>query len=414
MESNLTQMAWSKANTEDEINVFDWILALLRRKRMIILSTLAISVMCFVAFSFVVSPIFVGTAKILPPQSTSSSTAQMLSQLSGAAGGAITAIMGGNTSSDLYVGLLQCRTILDAIIQQFGLLEQYKADRFLGSLLTYTIDDTRSQLVDNLSVTTDSTSGIITVTVEDKDPKKAAEMANGFISELKKLMRRLAVTDSGRARLFFEQEIEKTHEALSKAEENLAQFQTASGAIELDVQASAMLSGISALAAQVAAKEMQLQVMRSFSTDYNPDFKRAQEELSALRTQLKKAESKEGKQYSSSFLPTTDIPSLGTEYLRRMREFKFQETLYELLVKQYEVARLDEARDSALIQQVDDAIPPVNKTKPQPILFTILLGGVSFFFSVALAFVLQGIEKSRLNPSHSGKWSELIRNVKSI
>lgn len=414
MESNLTQIEWNATKTTDEINIFDWVLILFRRKRMIFLVPLAVCVMCFVIFSFVVSPIYLGTAKILPPQSTSSTTAQLLGQLSGAAGGAISAIMGGNTSSDLYVGLLQSRTILDAIINEFGLIQQYKEDRLLGSLRSYTIDDARTQLVDNISVATDTTSGIITVSIEDKDPKKASDMANGFIVELKKLIQRLAVTDASRRRLFFEEELKKSHIALARAEEDLAHFQSSSGAIEIDEQAKAMLSGVAALAAQVASKEIQLQVMKSFTTAFNPDYKRAQEELEALRTQLKKVESKEGRQYSSSFIATTDIPSLGTEYLRRMREFKYQETLYELLVKQFEVARLDEARDSALIQQVDDAIPPVNRAKPQPILITILLGGVTFFFVVALAFVFQAIEKSRLNRDHAEDWNELINSVKSF
>ena len=387
------------SHIEDEINLLDYLIVLLKRKKLIISITLGAAVITAI-ISFIMTPIYRAETRILPPQTGSSSTAlSMLTQMAGVPDIASTAL-GLKTPGDLYVGMVKSRTIADRIIDRFNLIKLYDTEYR---------EDARKQLIEDiLQAETDKDSGIISIGVEDKDPKRAADMANAFVEELKNLTKGLAVTEASQRRLFFEEQLKDTKMALVKAEEEMQGFQEKTGALQVDAQTKAVIEGIAMLRAQIAAKEVQLKVMRTYATAQNPDFQRAEDELNGLKAELGKLEAKGGSGHDT-IIPTGRMPEVGTEYVRKLRDLKFYEDLYELLTKQYEAAKLDEARDAAVIQVIDKAIPPEKKAKPKRILMILIATFTGFFLSIFVAFFAEYKEKASTDPENKERFETLKR-----
>jgi tyrosine-protein kinase Etk/Wzc len=398
------QMELNESKVEEQaINLLDLLIVFLKRKRLIIGGTSALAVITAIV-CLVLSPIYEATAKIMPPQQSSTSmAAQVLGQL----GGAASMLLGGSTpqaSGYLYVGLMQSQAILDPIVARFDLLKLYNVE---------TTQLARKVLLDDkFKAEVDSGSGIISVSIQDLSPERAANMVNTFTVELKKLLENLAVTESGKRRVFFEGQLKKSYENLSQAEESLKVFQQASGVLKIDDQAVAILQGIAALKAQLAAKEVQLKVMKTYATANNPDLKKVDEELTALKEELGKLEEKQEGHAPDVIIPTSQIPTLGLEYIRKMRDFKYQETLYELLVKQYEAARLDEAREAAIVQLIHQATPPENRLKPKVPLMVILATVIGIFLFSFTAFLMEFIEKASGDPENEERFKNLKKFLK--
>jgi len=247
--------------------------------------------------------------------------------------------------------------------------------------------------------------------VQDKDPKRAADMANAFVEELKNLNKGLAITEASQRRLYYEEQLKDTKDALIKAENEMKAFQEKTGALRIDEQAKAIIGGIADLKAKVAAKEVELKVLRSFATPQNPDYQRVEEELKALRNELKKLEANE-KGGHDPIMPTGRIPSVGLEYFRKLREVKFNETLYELLLKQYELAKLDEARDAVLIQVIDKATPPDKRFKPKRTSMVIIATFSALFISIFLCFILEFYENIQKDDENRERMEKLKRYLK--
>jgi uncharacterized protein involved in exopolysaccharide biosynthesis len=372
---------------KDEISLLDYLATIVRRRRLILYCTAGFMITAL-GVSLIMPIKYEGQARILPPQQSVSLSSQLLAQ---AAGGlaSIAGLLGAGTGnpSDLYVGLIQSRTVEDRIIDRFDLVKSYPG--FLSRLLHWdTRDDVRRMLRKVYRADADPKSGLITITVEDKDPKRAADMANAFVEEVKGLSQGLALTEAAKSRLFFEEQMKATKAALTKAEEEVKAFGESTGALRIDEQAKAVIEGIAALMAQIAAKEVQIKVMRTYSTSHNPDLQREEESLNGMRVELAKMQAK-GLGGHDPLMPTGRMPSVGTGYLRRMRDLKFNEELFVLVAKQYELARLDEARESAVIQVVDKAIVPERKSKPNRALIIILGTCVGFVLSLFLAFAIE-------------------------
>lgn len=391
---------------EQEINLLDLLIALLRRKRLIICGTLAFVVLV-AAICFIVSPVYEATTKIMPPQSSGVGTA---SQLLGDLGGAASILLGigaPTTTSDLYVGLLQTDAIVEPIIKRFDLIKLYNASTMVAMK--------KIVASDILTAEADAKSGIISVTIADQDPQRAADMANAFVEELKNLLENLAVTSAAKARLFLEGQLKKAHEALTQSEEAMQGFQESSGALKIDDQAAAILQGISSLSAQIAAKEVQIQVMKSYATPNNPDLKKSEEELHALREQLGKLQAKQTVDgLADVMIPTGELPTIGIEYIRKLREFKYNETLYELIAKQYEAARLAEAKEAAVVQVIYKATPPDQKAKPLLTIFVLVAGIAGIFMSVAFALFLDIYEKASHDPVNKARIRVLNRSLAGL
>lgn len=385
-------------NEEIEINLLDYLIVLAKRKGLIVIITFGLMFIVAI-YSLVVSPVYKAETKILPPQQAGSSmAAQLLNQL-GPAGGVIGGVSAMKTPNELYVALLKSNTVLDRVIERFNIIKTEK-------LKTKT--DARKFLLDRMKTQDDKKSGIITIGIEDKNPRKSAEITNAFIEELKSLNKGLAVTEASQRRLFFQEQLEDIKKALVRSEEEIKGFQEKTGALKIDEQAKAMIESIARLRAEIAAKEVELKVMKTYSTGQNPDVKKLEEAIRGMRAEIGKLESKTGSGYDP-LMPTGRMPQVGTEYVRKLRDFKFNETLYELLFKQYEAAKLDEAKDAAIIQIIDKAEPPEKRIKPKRTQMIMIAGLVGFFFSLFAVFFMEYMDKSSRDPENSERVNTLKR-----
>lgn len=380
---------------EDEISLLDLAVVLAKHKEVVLgLPFAAAAVAALV--SLLMTPIYTASARILPPQQSQSATAALLGNL-GALTGIVPSSLGIRNPADLYVGMLQSRTVADQLISRFDLQKLYE---------TKTLDDTRRGLKDKTSVRA-GRDGIITIEVEDTDPKRAAEMANAYVEELDKLTQSLAVTEAAQRRLFFEKQLKQAKDNLAEAEVELKKTQEQTGLIKLDEQGRAIIEAVANLRAQVAAKEVQLTAMRSFATERNPDYIRVQQELAGLRAQLLRLEKTNTAGGGDIFVPTGKVPESGLEYIRKLREVKYHETLFELLAKQFEVAKADEAKDAGFVQVVDKAVPPDKKSKPKRALIVIFTAVVAAFLAVVWAFVREAGERARRDPDRAARLEAL-------
>jgi len=350
----------------DEFSLLDLALVLAENLRVLILVPLAAG-LAALGISYLIPPTYTATTRILPPaqqQSTSAALAAQLGSLAGLVGGSA----GLKNSADQYVALLKSRSVYDAIIQRFDLRKLYD-ERY--------IEDARKELEKQSRVSAGVKDGIISIEVDDRDPKRAADMANAFVEELRNLSKTLAITEAAQRRLFFEEQLTQAKDNLTKSELTLRGSAVSEATLRTVPQSA--LEALARLKAQITAQEIKLASMRTFMTDSNPEFRLAIQELVALRAELSKAEQSN----------TSKATGEGVEYIAKYRDFKYHETLFELMAKQYELARLDEAREGAVIQVVDAAQPPERKSKPKKALIAVLTTLAVFFATVLFVFVRQ-------------------------
>jgi tyrosine-protein kinase Etk/Wzc len=385
------------AGDDDEISLLDLAIVLAKHKKLIFGLPFVVAVIAAIV-SLLMTPIYTATTKILPPQQSQSTAAAMLGQLgalAGVAGGAL----GIKSPNDLYIGMLRSRTVADNLIARFDLRKLYE---------TKTADDTWKALDGNTRVTS-AKDGLITVEFEDKDPKRAAVIANGYVEELYKLTQTLAVTEASQRRLFFEKQLTLAKDNLAQAEVGLKQTQESTGLIKLDEQGKAIITAVATLRAQIAAKEVQLGAMHAFATDKNPDYIVTQQEIVGLRAQLQRLEKSNNVGQGDIFVPTGKVPEAGLEYLRKLRDVKYYETIFELLAKQYEIAKADEARDASIIQVLDKASEPERRSRPKRTQIVIISALAAGFLAVLLAFVAEALEKTRQDPGSRERIDRLRR-----
>jgi uncharacterized protein involved in exopolysaccharide biosynthesis len=235
---------------------------------------------------------------------------------------------------------------------------------------------------------------MIRVTIEDHDAKRAAELANGYVDEFKKLSASLAITEAARRRLFFEQQLQSAKEQLASAEEAMRKTEQSTGVLQIDSQARALIESTAVLRAQVVAKQVQIEGMRSFATEDNPDLVLAKQQLAALQSQFEHLAGSQQDTGSDIVMSKGRVTGAGLEYLRRFRDLKYHETVYELLTKELEIARLDEAREGEIVQIVDPAVVPDKKASPHRALIVIGVTILAFFIAVFWVFVRQGLHHS--------------------
>jgi tyrosine-protein kinase Etk/Wzc len=339
--------------------------------RTVLLAPILVSVAVF-GFTYFITPTYVATARILPPLQQPNLSAVLASQL-----GALAGIPGASalkTPADQYVGLLKSRTIFDAIVTQFDLKSLYRED---------TLDDARNELEKRTKIWAGLKDGLIVVEVEDANPQRAADMANTFVSELRRLTNSLAITEAGQRRLFFQEQLVMTKDHLIKAEVALRSSGVSEAALKTVPQSA--LEALARLKAQIASQEIKLAAMRTFMTRSNPELKIAVEELTALRGELAKAEQADPGKSTAR----------GSEYIAKYREYKYNEALFELMAKQYELARLDEAREGAVVQLVDAALPPEKKAKPRRGLIAGVAALLSLFLTILLLWVRSSVRAWR-------------------
>lgn len=342
---------------QDEISILDILQILANNLRLLIIGPIIAGAIVF-AISFLITPTFRAETKFLPPQQKQSAAASMFQSL-GALGGLTGAAVGLKNPGDQYVSLLKARSVADSLIKRFDLQDRYD-QKYL---------DTTRKILEKNSIITLGKDNIISIEVEDRDPKVSADIANAYVDELGRLLDRLALTEAQQRRVFFEKQLTDTKNKLSTAEQALAASGVSVAA--LNANPTTALEGPARLRAQATAQEVKIASMRSYLTDNAPEFKQALSELAALKIQLTKSEKEQA-----------NNPSIkaGGDYISKYREYKYQEALLDLFTRQFEIAKIDESREGAGIQVVDMAIPPERKSKPKKALLAIL--GATLFFAL--------------------------------
>ena len=234
---------------------------------------------------------------------------------------------------------------------------------------------------------------MIHIAVEDSDPARAARIANGYVEQFRSLSQILAITEASQRRLFFEQKLEQTKDKLANAEEALKRTEQKTGVIQLDSQARALIESAATLRAQIAEREVEIQGMQTYAKGENAQLVQAQRELDSLRSQLAKLGGSEDRNGSELIVPKGIVPEAGLEFARKSRDVKYYETIFDILARQFELAKLDEAKQGALIQVVDPAVPPDRRSFPKRGLIVIaatFLGWLLSVFFVLIPFGSDG------------------------
>ena len=354
--------AVQNSNNDDEISLLDLLQVIVENLRILILAPLGVGILAL-GISFFIPPSFTANTAFLPQQQASAAASMLLPL--GAIGGIACAAAEIKDLADQYVAFLQSRAVQDALIKRFDLQERYQQD----------FQESTRKTLAGMSKISAGKDGLITIAVEEEDPQIAADIANAYVDELSQLLSRLAVTEAQQRRVFFEKQLQQTKAKLVAAQQTLA----ASGVSvpALNISPDVALEGPARLRAEVTAQEVKLASMRSYLTENAPAFKQAMSALTALKKQLSLAEK----------VQNPSERSQDNDYINNYREYKYQETLFELFTKQFELAKIDEGRESPVIQVVDVAQVPELKSKPKKALIavmaTLLTGFMLLFFVFA-------------------------------
>ena len=367
-----------------ESTLWDLLAALAVRRGRILLCVV-FSVVFASIYLFITPTIYKAECRILPMSQGNNATASIAAQL-GSLGGL--AGMTLSTTSDLLIGVMQGDEVVDRIVDRFDLMTLYKQksrlkiqERVRGSIL---------------HLKTDVKSGIVFVSVLEKDPQRAADMANAFVEELKNKLQFMSVGEAAQRRVFFEEQMKISRLGLEKAEDDLVKYQEDSGVLADEPQAAAILNALAALRAQIMAKEVEISSLRTWAKKDNPALRQSQAELETLKNEMQrlerrgKMEAAEAKTVSS----LQQLPSAGLEYQRKLRAVKYEVAMYDLMLKQWSAAKLDEAKEALRVQVLDPATPPDYKFKPKRA--TILLLSAFLGLSLGMLWALGGyaVEKA--------------------
>jgi tyrosine-protein kinase Etk/Wzc len=375
----------------DKSYVLEPLIVVVKRKSLIMTLVVGVAVLTAIV-SLLLPKYYTANTKILPPQENTSIASAMLGQLGPLIGAAAGRDLGIRNPNEMYVAMLRSRTVSDNLIDRFSLMTVYR-------------EKLRVEAKKRLDTATEIMAGrdnVISISVEDRDPRRAADMANAYVDELSKLTKTLAVTDAAKRRLFFEREVKAASDELARVEDALKRTEESTGIIQLDGQAKVMLQAFADLRAQMTAKEVQVQAMKSFATPENPDLVRAEQELAALRTQVARFETGRGGA-STADIALAKVPGAGLEYARKFRDVKYRETLLELLTKQYEIARIDESKDAAIVQVLDKAVPPERRSWPPRTALVVASTLFALLLAVSAAFLLEWLQKANENPQFTAR-----------
>lgn len=353
---------------DDAISLLDLVQVVVDNLRLLVVGPLVVGLSAL-GIAFVIAPTYTAKTQFLPPQQQQSAAASMLSSLGGL-GGLAGAVGGLKNPADQYIAFMKSHAVQSALIERFDLKTRYSQD---------TVADARKSLSANVR-TVSGKDGLISVEVDDHQPEFAAQLANAHIEELRQVLARLAVTEAQQRRMFFEKKWTKAKESLIEAETALKM--TGISDSVLKSHPAVAVAGVAALKAQITAQEIKIGAMRGYLAETAPDFKQAQNELGNLRAQLLKQEKDQ------------PMGSGQGDYVSRYREYKYQETLFELFAKQYELAKVDEAREGAVIQVLDVALPPEHKTKPKKGLIAVMATLATGFALLLFVFVRHSLAQA--------------------
>ena len=305
--------------------------------------------------------------------------------------------------NDMFVAMLKSQTVENAMVRDYELQREYRKKY---------VSDARKAFENYATVDDSTKDGLIHIAVEDRNPVRAAQLANGYVEHFQGLSQNLAITEASQRRLFFEKQLLQTKNNLADAEVALQRTEQTTGLIQIDSQARALIESAASLRAQIAAKEVQVQAMQTYATGQNSQVIQAQQELESMRAQLEKLGGSVDTA-NSLIVPKGKLTEAGLDYVRKLREVKYYETIFDILARQFEIAKLDEAKEGALVQVVDPAIPPDRKSSPKRALIVIVSTVAGFFLGILVAFLQAAWARLKEDPESGSKMDLLRRTLRT-
>jgi uncharacterized protein involved in exopolysaccharide biosynthesis len=339
--------------------------------------------------SLLLPKMYVATARIMPPPENKHGLSSFLTGVDNPLSGIAGSLIGTQTPASLYVGIMKSRSVADDMNQKFNLKKLYD--------LKY-IEDVYKELASRSTLIISKKDNIISISVKDHDPQRAADMANAYVEMLDKTNRKLNITQGKRKRLFLEERLKEVRNDLGLAEVELKTFQEKYNLVAIEEQAKVAIEGAAEIKGQIIAAQTELEVLKQFGTEKQIEAVMLKAKIEELQKQLEAIENGEiHKQVNPNakaadintnfYIPFKELPRLGLQLVRLTREAKIQEKLFELLTSQYEMARIEEAKDLNTIQVLDTAVAPEKKISPKRTRIVITSSFFAFLIAVIIAIV---------------------------
>ena len=390
---------------KDEISLLDLLIVLAERRRTILCITGTFAVVAIIV-SLLLPVLYTANVTLMPPQQNSSLGSAIASQIGNL--GSVAALAGGGglglkNPSDMYVAMLKGQTVEDGMVQRFHLQAEYHQKL---------VSDARKAFEKHATVDGSGKDGLIHIAVEARSPGRAVELANGYVEEYRDLSKNLAISEAQQRAKFFEDQLEQAKNNLATAEVALQKTEQTTGLIQLDSQARALIESAAVLRAQIAAKEVQIQAMQTYASGGNAQLIESQQELESMRAQLAKLGGAEDST-NGLIVPRGKLTETGLDYVRKLRDVKYYETIFDILARQFEIAKLDEAKEGSLIQVVDPAVLPDRKSSPKRSLIVLVSIVAGLLTGVLTALMQAGWSRLKEDPESSGKLNLLRHTLRS-
>ena len=378
-------------------------LDLLWSARRRLLRSVVVGLAAGVILAFLLPSRYQSTTQLMPPDSQSNNAIALLAGLAGKESSGLGAmagdLLGMKSTGDLFVGVLRSRTVRDGIVQRFDLRKVY------GSRFEM---QAREKLADRTSISEDRKSGIITVEVSDRDPHRAAAIAGAYIDELDKLMAELTTSSAHRERVFLEGRLNTVNQELQSAEQNFSQFASKNTTIDVAEQAKAAVQSTAILQGQLIGAQSELEGLKQIYSDNNVRVRSTEARVAELRKQLQRLAGKQGgdsadnSANSDQLYPSLrQLPIVGVPYAELYRRLKVEETVFETLTKQYEIAKVQEAKEIPTVKVLDAADVPERRSFPPRLLIIFLGATVALIFSCV--WVLGAARWQEIDPQDAGR-----------
>lgn len=381
-----------------QFGIFDYFEVVIKRKRLIFYVTLS-AIIISIVFSLMLPNKYDSTVRILPPSQDNGIAGLMMGTLSGGAASIASDLFGKVSPADQFASILESDRISDAIINKFNLMAVYNVKYRLDM---YKILD---QLVD---IQVGKKDGVISITVTDKLPQRAADIANAYVDELSKLSSEMSMSNGSKNKEFLEKRLTQARVDLANAEDNIKRFQSKNKAIDVTEQAKVTIASVAEMREQLVLQEVYLAgLMRKF-TDNSQEVKDAKTSITKIKANIAQLE---GNTKGGTIPAIGSMPEIGQEYVRLLRELKIRETLVELLTKQYELAKYSETKDISNINVIQYATPPDKKSKPKRSIIVIFSTIAGFWGAVFACFVLEYLK--RLPSEERKRMREMARQLLS-
>lgn len=394
----------SQGASVQEVHLLDLLIILSKRRKFILWFTLGVSILTTITV-FLLPSKYTAETIVLPPGENSSLSSALMGQIGGSSALASLAgaSLGIRNPGEMYVALFRTQPVEDALTQRFGLMARYHEKK---------LSDARRAFERHSTVVLGTKDGMIRITVTDRDPKMAAEIANGYVDEFRKLSAHLAITEASQRRAFFQEQLLEANGNLATAEEAMKSTEQSTGVLQIDSQARALIESAATLRGEIGAKEVELQGMRSYATDDNPQIVVAEEQHAALKAQLAQLTGKNANSSSDIIMPKGNIPTAQIEYIRSLRDLKYYQTIEEILAKEFEMAKLDEAREGAIIQVAEVAIPPDKRSFPKRTITLVLSTVLGFLVACGWCILTESWQHLKSNPDEAGRLEQLRQTLR--